>query len=160
RVAMNRRYLLRALQLGFARVQVVAPDKPVLSRNDNRTYLWMPLDNAVPPSPDAVRLDSASAGSPAPPITDRPLSPRRGREPAPEPDPPRQPRNGAAPRPAPPPQEPAQPPGLDELIAEAEEVRVALGEAHARLGRLLAALKPHRRRDRAVQSALQSLRQL
>jgi hypothetical protein len=80
--------------------------------------------------------------------------------PPPEPDPPRPPRNGAAHRPAPPTQEPAQPPGLEELIAEAEEVRVALGEAHARLGRLLAALKSHRRRDRAVQSALQSLRQL
>jgi len=80
--------------------------------------------------------------------------------PLPEPDPPRPPRNGAAHRPAPAQQEPAQPPGLEELIAEAEEVRVALGEAHARLGRLLAALKSHRRRDRAVQSALQSLRQL
>jgi hypothetical protein len=163
RVAMNRRYLLRALQLGFARVQVVAPDKPLLCRDNRRTYLWMPLDNAEPPSPDALRLDSASAERLGPPAADRPVSPRRRREPvpAPEPDPPRPPRNGAAPRPAPPPaQEPAQPPGLEGLIAEAEEVRSALGESHARLGRLLAALKHHRRRDRAVQSALQSLRQL
>jgi hypothetical protein len=121
----------------------------------------MPLDNAVPPSPEAVRLASVSADRPDPPVADHPVSPRR-REPVPppEPDPPRPPRNGAAHRPDHPTQEPAQPPGLEELIAEAEEVRVALGEAHARLGRLLAALKHHRRRDRAVQSALQSLRQL
>jgi hypothetical protein len=121
----------------------------------------MPLDNAVPPSPDAVRLASASANGQDPPAADHPQSPRR-REPVPppEPDPPRRPCNGAAHHPASPTQELAQPPGLDELIAEAEEVRLALGEAHARLGRLLAALKHHRRRDRAVQSALQSLRQL
>jgi hypothetical protein len=76
---------------------------------------------------------------------------------------PRPTRNGAPPdqTPAsPPPTAPPEQPGLDNLLEEAEAVRGLLQDASVRLGRLLGALKQHRRQDRAVQAALASLRQL
>jgi hypothetical protein len=45
-------------------------------------------------------------------------------------------------------------------LAEAEAVRALLAEAQARTGRLVAALKQHRRQTRAVEAAVASLRQL
>src|SRR5262245_23404249 len=45
-VAMGRRYLLRALRLGFQELLVVSPDRPIACQDDRRTYLWMPLDAA------------------------------------------------------------------------------------------------------------------
>jgi hypothetical protein len=47
-----------------------------------------------------------------------------------------------------------------DLIAEAERLRDQLHDALARLSRLLAALKLHRRQAKAVQQAMQSLKQL
>ena len=47
-----------------------------------------------------------------------------------------------------------------ELIAEAEELRTVVLDASARLSRLLAGLKQHRRQSRAVQAAMHSLKQL
>ena len=47
-----------------------------------------------------------------------------------------------------------------ELIAEAEELRNVMMDASARLSRLLSGLKQHRRQSRAVQAAMQSLKQL
>ena len=50
--------------------------------------------------------------------------------------------------------------GIVELIAEAEELRTVLSDASMRVARLLSALKQHRRQSRAVQAAMQSLKQL
>jgi hypothetical protein len=47
-----------------------------------------------------------------------------------------------------------------ELITEAEELRTVMADASARLSRLLAGLKQHRRQSRAVQAAVHSLKQL
>ncbi len=58
---------------------------------------------------------------------------------------------------------PASPPerwGLAEVIAETESLRGLLQEAAGRAHRLLAALKHQRRQSKAVQQAMQSLRQL
>ena len=50
--------------------------------------------------------------------------------------------------------------GIVDLINEAEELRTVVLDASARLSRLLAGLKQHRRQSRAVQAAMQSLKQL
>ena len=47
-----------------------------------------------------------------------------------------------------------------DLIGEAEELRTAVLDVSGRLSRLLAGLKQHRRQSRAVQAAMQSLKQL
>jgi hypothetical protein len=166
RLCCDRRYLRRALQLGFAELRVERPDLPVVCRDRRRTYLWMPLDQGgtVPPTDDAVRITSAG--------------PEKARAPAPAPSPPDDPRrrrtmpepqnNGHAPRPGGPggsgspatPPGPPQQAGTPALVEEAEAVRSLLREAHGRLGRLVAALKEQRKQSRAVQAAVASLRQL
>lgn len=50
--------------------------------------------------------------------------------------------------------------GIAEVIAETETLRGLLHDASARTAPLLAALKNQRRRSRAVQQAMQSLRDL
>jgi uncharacterized protein YlxW (UPF0749 family) len=47
-----------------------------------------------------------------------------------------------------------------ELLAEAEQLRSILQDATARLSRLMNGLKQHRRQGRAMQAAMQSLKQL
>ena len=46
------------------------------------------------------------------------------------------------------------------VLREAEAVKASLREAHSQVGRLIAALKRHRRQSKLVQSTLSSLRQL
>ena len=46
------------------------------------------------------------------------------------------------------------------VLHEAESVKASLREAHSQVGRLIAALKRHRRQSKLVQSTLSSLRQL
>jgi hypothetical protein len=50
--------------------------------------------------------------------------------------------------------------GLAGLIQEAEAVHEALTDARARTGRLVVALRRHRKRERLVTSTLESLKQL
>ena len=49
---------------------------------------------------------------------------------------------------------------ITDLITEAEELRTVLADASGRLARLLSGLKQHRRDSRAMQTAMQSLRQI
>jgi hypothetical protein len=150
RLCMDRRYLRRSLQLGFTEVQVFKADQPLVCRDDQRTYVWMPLSEqgALPPSKEAVRVPEPAAAEPDP----SPPTERRN-EPMPPPH-----SNGQGP-----------PEGRDgttpagnvlDPITEAETLRGLLHEAASRSARLVAALKQQRRQTRAVQQAVQSLRQL
>ncbi len=53
-----------------------------------------------------------------------------------------------------------QPTGIDELIAEAEELRRLVHGANGQLARLIVALKQHRRQSRIVAAAMASLQKL
>ena len=53
-----------------------------------------------------------------------------------------------------------RPSSMAELINEAEMLRGVLLDASTRVARLLGALKQHRRQSRAMQAAVQSLKQL
>jgi hypothetical protein len=131
---MDRRYLGRAIRLGFDTLHLVDGGKPVLCRDDRRVYLWMPLDDGGPAKPPPFTPDKKEeARVPDPP-------PANGRPPS-----------AAA---AQAPQAPFDP------LAEAEAVRDLLAEARSRMGRLVSALKHHRRQARAVQQALASLGRL
>jgi hypothetical protein len=160
RVCMNRDYLRRALQLGFAELQVSGPTQPVCCRDGDRLYLWVPLatEAAVPPDTDAVRVTlSAPAATEPPPIQEQPPDPptlTERRRPMPAPTPHGDSRPGDD-RPE------GQPPGgFADLFSEAEALRALLHDALGRAGRLLAALKQPRRQARAVETAMTTLRQL
>jgi hypothetical protein len=140
------------LQIGFLEIQVSSPDKPLLCRDEQRAFVWIPLDPkaAIPPTPDALRLESAPGETPPPPKPPE----RRNEIMPPAPTNGQRPDNG---QPAPPPPEQL---GLAEVIAETEALRALLHDAGIRTGRLLSALKHQRRQSRAVQQAMASLRQL
>jgi hypothetical protein len=147
RLAMNRRYLLRALQLGFTEVRAGKPGTPLVCADERRTYLWMCLDgDAVAPAARPLRVGVTTQPTPvAPPV-------KEGAVPDPLPPPHRS--NGA---------DKARgdgPPSLEDLITEVEELRGTLHGVAVRLGRLVAALKGQRRQARAVEAAVASLRHL
>jgi hypothetical protein len=153
RLCMDRRYLLRAVQLGFTELAVPSMDKPLVCRHDTRVYVWMPLEGTapIPPGPDRRRIGSADGLPP-------PLSPEPERREAPMPVPQA---NGPTPDPSlsngtPDPERW----GIAQVIEETETLRGLLHDASARTARLLAALKHQRRRSRAVQQAMQSLKEL
>ncbi len=155
RVVTDRRYLLRALQLGFGEFEAGPGERPLVCRQGQRTYLWMLLSDkeALPPTSAARPVGAAVEPSPftreVPDPTRRPIAMSR-----PVPHNGHPPQDGAAaPHAAGSPES-----GLETLLAEAEALRGLLQEAQGRLGRLLAGLKHQRRQAKAVETALASLR--
>lgn len=59
----NRRYLLRAAELGFEQVHVVSPKAPVLCQDESRQYVWALLDpeSAIDPTDETIRIESPVA---------------------------------------------------------------------------------------------------
>jgi len=142
RACMDRRYLLRAVQMGFRQIMVIRHDKPILCQDEKRTYLWMPLGDPASTEPQKASHSTVTAPITSPPtqITrSTPMTDRNGHRPTEELTP------GAE--------------GPDPL-AEAETLRTLLQDAAARTSRLIAALKHQKRQSRAVQSAMSSLRRL
>jgi hypothetical protein len=158
RVAFNRRYLRRAVQMGFRDLLIRNPTTPLLCRDETRTYAFMPVEGVVQPTEEAVRIVSGEAAPP--PVRVKPKhEPERRR--AAMPRPPTNgddPRNGP-PRAAPPPTPRPDADTLDPLL-EAEALRSVLHDAQARLARLMSALKQQRRQSRALQAAVSSIRNL
>jgi hypothetical protein len=167
RIACNRRFLWRVVQLGFRDISVRNATTPLVCRDETRTYLFMPLEGALAPVADAVRIVSGESLSIATRAKPKP-QPQRAK-PKPEPQRsratmPRSQNNGEEPRNGPPdvipisaPSSEAEPP--DPLV-EAEALRSLLHEAQMRLNRLLTSLKQQRRHNRALRAAMDSLRGL
>jgi hypothetical protein len=150
RLQTNREVLARAIRLGFAEVEVVDADTPLVSRDEHRVLAWQPLakDSAIGPDDDATRIVSGVQSSSTSP--GEPSKPRS--EPTRRVD--RQPSN--------PPTSAAEPTGsgLAARSREAESLHETLGAARTRAGRLVVALRKQRRRERLVAATLASLRQL
>lgn len=173
RLATNRTPLGRALALGFREFQFAGADKPALCRSRPNTFVWMVLgkDGALGPSSDAVRITSEPEQS-----TSKVALPRNG-QPHRERSKPVMPTplvngngngnvNGKAvahrsPRSAEPVAEkPAARVSIASLIAEAQGIKVSLREAHGRVNALVAGLRKHRQRSKAVETTLGALKQL
>jgi hypothetical protein len=145
-VACDRRQLLRALRLGFGTIHIPSPDRPMFCRDEKRTFVWMPVtwhgsEAFRPPAkPAASEIPPAPVTIPSPlPETSKMSDPSQNGHTA---------TNGAP------------SPDLLDPLAEAEALRALLYNAQGRLGRLLAALKQHRRQARAMRAAVTSLRRL
>jgi len=182
RVNTNRRYLARALALGFDAVHVTDPKSPILSSDQCRRYVWAPLDpgSALVATEDAVRIDSRDSRTGHNRKTRSRNPGRKERKPMPSvssntilPD--SKGRNGSAASTSTPPagngrpkrssQEAdtsgrARPRELSELISQAESVRASLRETLSQTASLLGALKQHSRKSKVVAAALASLREL
>ena len=81
RLQTNREFLARAIRLGFAEVEVVDADTPLVCRDDRRVLAWQPLskDSAIEPADDVTRIESRLRQPTVSPARPRPR--RRGRGP-------------------------------------------------------------------------------
>lgn len=147
RVALDRAVVGRALRLGCHAVRLCGAGKPAVFDGAGFTFVAVPLDPscAVLPAPD----DRAVPAAPPTDTTD-PLTPTR-RTPMTPPETNGHAGNG---RPAPPPAD------APDLLAEAEALRGALADAVLKAGRLVAALKHHRKQKKALETAWTSLKSL
>ena len=159
RINMNRRFLARAVKLGFSEVHLYTPKVPVMCRDDRRRYVWALLnpESAIAPTDDVIRITSAETGQDAP-TTNR--KPRKRKATMP-----RSTSNGNAQgkangRTQTPTNDKADEQGIEVLIEQAEAVKVSLRESLSKTGELISALKRHRKQSKAVQTALVSLRRL
>jgi hypothetical protein len=151
RVAVDRRVLARALSLGCHTLRL-APDKPLAFEGDGFALVAAGLDPdlAVPPGGDATRSSTDDHDDHDDPHSFHPIPERRtdmrqngatAQSPGGRTDPPPDP-------------DPADP------LAEAEQLRVALAEAAAKAGRLVALLKAGRKEKRALAAVRDGLNQL
>jgi hypothetical protein len=165
-VALDPKFLGRALSLGFREVRGTSGQAPVLFRDELRSYLvanfgpapaaaTTAVDLPALPAPRSTRSSpqlSSGAGSSSiialpPPLPPRPLPTPRGEAMNLE-------QNGGPPTDQPPADD-----GLDPLI-EAEALRAALAEVARRLGRLMVSLRHFQKQRKALHAAWSSLRHL
>jgi hypothetical protein len=145
----DRRFIERALRLGFRTASVYGSKSPMLCADERRRYLWALLDaeSAVPKSADAVRIESAAAVTPRvsrKPRKHQPIHPdmtekaspvvARGDHDA----------------------SPADIGPIEQAVRLRDALRDAAGAAH----QLVRSLKQRQRQQRIVASTLQTLRQL
>ena len=158
RACVNRDYLARALRLGFQEVEITDADAPLVCRDKERMFLFMPLskEGIIARGGDASRITSAEEDRPRnPPTTEREKptvstdhvnTNGNGHAAMPRPEPPESPEQGRG--------------GYEELLAEALALRQTLHDACGRATRLVAAVKKDRRRSRLVATTLASLEHL
>jgi hypothetical protein len=136
---LDARLLARALTLGFRELHATSADAPVLFRDDRRCYLLATCGSAsAPVAADPVPLPVAP---PADHASQLPEETMNGES-----------KDG-------PPAEAGVERVLDPL-AEAEAIRLAMGELGRRLGRLIASLRQFHKQRRALQAAWSSLQHL
>jgi hypothetical protein len=151
---MDRQYLARACRLGLTRLAVLDADKPVVCRDERRTYVFMPLAKAgvLQPHADDVHVSTGRQDQPTKESTrpsTRPKEEPQARTPRTVPlkkkSKPHGAKGGA---------------GTGELLEEAAEVHRLLRETLIRFQGLVRAIKVQRRQHRLVRSTLATLKQL
>ena len=160
-LSTNRAFLARAIRLGFHEVEIIDADSPLVLRDRERVFCFQPLskESAIGPTDDVTRIESPSPGSRsaaklvAKPRGESPVHDKSGPARAPSTIP--SATNGPSAT-----VEGSGPGGLAALINEAEALHEALSDAKARTGRLVIALRRHRKRERLVSTTLASLKAL
>lgn len=135
-------HVRRALEMGLRRFRFTGAERPWVATDDSRTYISAVLDPTC-----AIRAESTSETSKAlVPLSNRLSSPFKENA-MPHPS-----TNGHL--------ENGQHEESMDFVGEAEALKLALAEAHARAGRLVAGLRGYRKERRTVENALASLRSL
>jgi hypothetical protein len=164
RLDSNRAFMGRALRLGFDAIELTDPSSPAVCRSGRSVYAWQPLDPGPAPGldDDVTRITSDTAGPQGPTVPVE-TTPRRaamnGSNPTGRSSADTAHSNGVGPA-AGATNNHGVSPGLAALIAEADALHAALGDARTRAAKLAGALRRYRRRERLVASTLASLREL
>jgi hypothetical protein len=159
RLNTDRELLGRAVRLGFGAIEIVDAEAPLVCRDRHRVYCWQPLshESALEPTDDVTRIEST-------PPTPGPARIQAGipkaKSPMSERTPPTDPPAGGHATDVTGPAGGTPVSGLAALIQEAEALHEALGAARARAGRLVAALRRHRKQARLMSSTIAALKQL
>ncbi|APW63215.1 hypothetical protein [Paludisphaera borealis] len=155
RLNTNRKFLSRALRLGFSEIEIVDAESPVVCRGRDLVFCWQPLSKDEAPTPgDDAHVESIPSITSTSVEADVATTMRTTvSEQSESTDRHESIRVAAA-------SEAQEPAGLAALIREAESLHQALTETRARAARLAAALRRHRRRERLVDATLASLRAL
>jgi len=154
RACTNRRFLARAVELGFNSVELRSAEEPVCCRDERRTYVWALLskESILKPDENAVRIESPGPPASKPqchtttPVAQTPSGPAASRPQRPG----RQPQHNA----------PVEPPEGADLIATAQRLRQSLKLAASELGTIIAGLKEQQRHSRRLRAAVKSLKQV
>ncbi|MGA2619389.1 MAG: hypothetical protein ABSF26_17415 [Thermoguttaceae bacterium] len=163
RVNTNRKYLGRALKLGFRELAIFNPQSPILCQDDRRIYLWAPLepDSAIGPTENAVRIHVPEGAAESHPKPEPKRNVSTMTEPIenlnPEPQTTEAKTNGQARKPS---RKKAAKNATVTLVEQAEELRNALRDALTKTTTLIQAIKENQRRGRALRNTLASLKQL
>jgi hypothetical protein len=156
--ATSRCFLGRVLALGFNRISVFGPERPVLCRDDRRQFIWQPLEKKliVDAGENVIRVSSADstvATVPAPVVVNEPTpvvtTPIKDEPLVQEATPSETVANGTA-----------EKNGIAAVLDEAEAIKDVLRQAYTRMHQLVIGVKRYRKQAQMVKSALGSLRQL
>jgi hypothetical protein len=151
RINTDRKFLRRALGLGFREIHFFAPYEPLLCVDDRRRYLWATLtpEDAIKPSDDAVRISSAfdAASTSINTTQDQqettvPKSTQTDSTNSQTDD------------------QAAIFSSTEELIDAAEQLKASLRDTLGKTSELITGLKRHRKEAKIVRTTLDSLRQL
>jgi hypothetical protein len=150
RLSSNRRYLARAINMGFREVHLNSAESPVLCQDERRRYVWALLgkEGVIEPSDDAI-------------VTASPLASQT----APIPVPRVKTVNDTTSRPVPAKSSvrrilPAKPGKLSMPLDQAIALRDSLRNAASAAQQLVRSLKQQKRESRIVATTLASLKQL
>lgn len=161
RVSIDRRFLERAIRLGFVQVYFCGPDQSIQCASDTATFLWMPLhsDNCIPANKKAIVIESLPLAQTNASSATIPISPSLSLKP------PMETTTPAATNPAPAPAakrkrtskspNPAAGP-IEQATGLRDELRALLSQAN----QLVKSLKRQRQQQRLMQTTLASLKEL
>jgi hypothetical protein len=161
RLVSSRRYLQRAMELGFSEVSLIGPEAVIVCRDDQRAYVWMAVDpaSAIAPGEDTVEIRSPNAIERLRPRIARhtPSDPTSSHSSATEtPQPPTEPNttNRVSPRKG------KLAASHSGLIEQSLALRTKLRDLLAETNELVRAAKRQKQQERLVRSTLDSLKQL
>jgi hypothetical protein len=152
----NRRYVERAVKLGFREAFVYGADSPVLCRDERRRFLWALLDpkSAIPRGEDPIRIESSKPPASVPTTQSQQETSMPTTETKPAATPPAQatkPSNRT---------KRTRPVATGSTIEQAIAMRDTLLIAARQANELARSLKMQRRQDRIVANTLASLKAL
>lgn len=171
RFQVDRQQLARAVSFGLTEFTIISPDVPILAKDANRTYVFVPLSqaSAIPPSKNAIRITSQEETNIPKPIQERMNSTmanfngrnRANNESYAKGDAHTNSNgqiNGIGEHADN--STPSAGNGLGALIAEAQSLKEYFHEGYTRASHLHSGLKRHRKQSKIVASTLASLKQL
>ena len=155
RLVSGRKFLGRALDLGFTDISLWGPEGALQANDDRRNYIWMPWseESFVPADVDTRRITSTLGGTVPAKRTSRTTTQAAETVSAAAVEQLAQPQDSM-------PETEVKPKNNTSPIEQVSELRNVLHEALTRTNEVLRSLKRQRKQSRLVETTLQSLKQL